>query len=457
MECKKCGIENDDSAVYCKSCGSRLDGKIKCPGCGEYNDEGSAFCVHCGARIDGKKPCPRCGTLSDGKFCQACGASLEEKKTSASDPVKSQPAPKSTAAPVTYYRREPFTLWQKILRIVGNSLAMAAVTFAVAFMFMSGLKTTLGGEANPKVTYYFLEIFNDVDKIITANPDSNTAPLLLQAIIAFGIYAAMLIYVFVNWITSLVNFIKTTKGGCRYTILVKAASAVCFYILANMIVLTTYYSYIDYSGEVTKMTLNKSTETGIAVSAVLILVAVLCIAASEWRKGNTAHNIVKYVTTACGIASAAIMLSVLYTNGVGSTVSSHKVVTNAFTATYVSYDEIEANAFLLGCGGVFNIIAVAFFGGIVKGFVEGIEDYVEKNVIVNSAVCFGFIVTAVSSLRMGCQGSEMTVVNAIPVAICGAVTLAVAITTFVLRKKFVVKPPKPAAPAPEEQPAQTAN
>lgn len=150
----------------------------------------------------------------------------------------------------------------------------------------------------------------------------------------------MLIYVFVNWITSLVNFIKTTKGGCRYTILVKAASAVCFYILANMIVLTTYYSYIDYSGEVTKMTLNKSTETGIAVSAVLILVAVLCIAASEWRKGNTAHNIVKYVTTACGIASAAIMLSVLYTNGVGSTVSSHKVVTNAFTATYVAYDEI---------------------------------------------------------------------------------------------------------------------
>lgn len=58
MECKKCGIENDDSAVYCKSCGSRLDGKIKCPGCGEYNDEGSAFCVHCGARIDGKKTCP---------------------------------------------------------------------------------------------------------------------------------------------------------------------------------------------------------------------------------------------------------------------------------------------------------------------------------------------------------------------------------------------------------------
>ena len=111
MECKKCGIENDDSAVYCKSCGSRLDGKIKCPGCGEYNDEGSAFCVHCGARIDGKKTCPRCGTLSDGKFCQACGASLEEKKTSAPEPVKPQPAPKSTAAPVTYYRREPFTLW----------------------------------------------------------------------------------------------------------------------------------------------------------------------------------------------------------------------------------------------------------------------------------------------------------------------------------------------------------
>ncbi len=457
MECKNCGVENDESAVFCKSCGNRLDGKIKCPGCGEYSDEGSAFCVHCGARIDGKKPCPKCGALSDGKFCQACGASLEEKKTPAPAPVKPQPAPKSTAAPITYYRREPFTLWQKILRIVGNSLAMAAVTFAFAFMFMSGLKTTLAGEENPKVTYYLFEIFGDVDKIITNNPNVNTAPLLMQAIIAFAIYATMLIYVLVCWITSIVNFIKTTKGGCRYTILTKAAAAVCFYILANMVVLTAYYSCIDSGSEI-KTALNKSTETGMAVSAALIILSITCIAASEWRKGNIAHNIVKYVTTACGIASAAIMLSVLYTNGVKVEEGSYKAVVNPFTATYAAYDEIDANVFLLGCGGVFNIIAVAYFGAIIKAFVGGVEDYVEKNVIVNSAVCFGFIVTAIAALNLGCQDSVMTMANAVPSLVSGAVTLAVAITTFVLRKKFVVKPPKPAAPAPEEaQPAQTAN
>ena len=58
MFCKKCGIENDNDAKFCKSCGSSIaeeketpmyDGKIKkCPNCGELVDSFTLKCKACG-------------------------------------------------------------------------------------------------------------------------------------------------------------------------------------------------------------------------------------------------------------------------------------------------------------------------------------------------------------------------------------------------------------------------
>jgi predicted RNA-binding Zn-ribbon protein involved in translation (DUF1610 family) len=58
MFCKKCGMENDNDAKFCKSCGSSIaeeketsmyDGKIKkCPNCGELVDSFTLKCKACG-------------------------------------------------------------------------------------------------------------------------------------------------------------------------------------------------------------------------------------------------------------------------------------------------------------------------------------------------------------------------------------------------------------------------
>ena len=462
MECKNCGTENEESAVYCKNCGARLDGKIKCFSCGTLNQPDAAFCIGCGVRIDGKKVCPECGALSDGKFCQSCGASLDAPAAPVQKPqetaqtvapfVSDQPKPEIKTEPKpeaktenrfgnVYYVKEPYSLWQKILRIVGNSFAMLAITLAFAYMFLSGLKTTINGEENPTVIYYLSTIYTDVDKIIQNGADYiNSAPLILQELIATVIYTTMLIVVLVNWIICLVNFIKTTKHGCEYTVLRKSAQTVCFYILANALVLSVYYKFVRFGGEEQALTFNSATDAGIALSSVCILISVLCIAASEWKKNNVAHNIVKYVTTACGITIAAVLLSLLCTNGVGTKNGDDVYVVNGFAAVYSTTTDL--NVFLTIVGAAFNVVAVCYFGAIVDSFVDGIEDTVEKRVIVNSAVCFGFLATANTFLNVACLDSEASPVNALTCSILGAVMLAVAITTFVLRRKFPVKPRK---------------
>ena len=46
----------------------------RCPKCGKQAHEGK-FCNFCGANLD-EKLCPKCGAKAEGKFCGVCGAQL---------------------------------------------------------------------------------------------------------------------------------------------------------------------------------------------------------------------------------------------------------------------------------------------------------------------------------------------------------------------------------------------
>ena len=52
MECKFCGREMVDDAVYCFYCGKRLDGKKPCPSCKALVPDDAIFCGRCGTRIE---------------------------------------------------------------------------------------------------------------------------------------------------------------------------------------------------------------------------------------------------------------------------------------------------------------------------------------------------------------------------------------------------------------------
>ncbi len=48
MKCPKCHFENREEAIFCRKCGTSLEGDITCPNCDLSNPPDSSFCEKCG-------------------------------------------------------------------------------------------------------------------------------------------------------------------------------------------------------------------------------------------------------------------------------------------------------------------------------------------------------------------------------------------------------------------------
>jgi len=78
MICPKCGKENPELGKFCNYCGASLEQGKLCSKCGAENPQTSKFCYNCGANLDQTNLCPKCGTEynKDAKFCRSCGERL---------------------------------------------------------------------------------------------------------------------------------------------------------------------------------------------------------------------------------------------------------------------------------------------------------------------------------------------------------------------------------------------
>lgn len=115
MKCSFCQTENDDNAVFCVSCGKRIDGKTVCPVCGALCEAGSTSCASCGAELPVTEPAP----------------APEPVAEPAAEPVAA-PAPAAEPA-VTY------TGWRKALYILSGVVALILIIFTSILMFTVGL------------------------------------------------------------------------------------------------------------------------------------------------------------------------------------------------------------------------------------------------------------------------------------------------------------------------------
>ena len=74
--CPECG-KPAGNGKFCNNCGASLEQK-KCPKCGAVVAQGMKFCGECGAPINTSAVCPNCGKENEPgtKFCGECGTKL---------------------------------------------------------------------------------------------------------------------------------------------------------------------------------------------------------------------------------------------------------------------------------------------------------------------------------------------------------------------------------------------
>lgn len=158
IQCKKCGAENEDGALFCASCGARTDGKKACPACGKFIKEENLYCNYCGARVDGKTVCTECGAVYEGAFCPQCGSGAPKQKAAA-------------AATVGEYKG-----YKNVLDIVKLSLIFTAIVIMLIFSFFVGvkLKAKDGSFSVPTSFTYLITQFKNISEIIEKNEFNGT-------------------------------------------------------------------------------------------------------------------------------------------------------------------------------------------------------------------------------------------------------------------------------------------
>lgn len=169
MICKNCETENSEGAVYCKNCGTRLDGKHICPSCGNEND-------------------------SDAKICVSCGKPMEQ-----------QSGAKTEKTPVE---------WKKWVELAGGICAMVGVFVVLLCTFLLGIRVSISGgmvAQEQNIWHYFGDAWKQLEEL--GDPDVTLkAALYTEAILGLLISIATIVTTLVFSILAAVRFgMKTAK------------------------------------------------------------------------------------------------------------------------------------------------------------------------------------------------------------------------------------------------------
>lgn len=342
MLCKKCGKENFDDAVFCTSCGERIEHENTCPSCGKVVQEDAVYCNNCGKRLDGKNLCSSCGELFVGNFCPKCGTSVIANTNSVSN------APVESKSPKKVVNNEKLN---KIFDKTGTSILLFGVVFALVFVFLIGfgvsIKTNIsdvndyyiemiseeyGISAKSDIYYYFGQAYEDIDTLIEAMDLKNgekyqvdyTSPALyITMVLGTVISAAVLLAVVVLAILAVVQLSRKLSGKDVKNAEKLAFASMLSYILGAILLYAnsyvklnitqkTYLNKADYLN--LSVDFNPATLAGIILCAIAMGLGLICYVIKnrkEYKKLNT------LVPSALGLVSAvfAVIVTVFATSG----------------------------------------------------------------------------------------------------------------------------------------------
>lgn len=295
MECKKCGAANDDEAIFCYSCGARIDGKKVCPFCGKQIKEDSAYCSFCGKRTDGKKVCAKCGEVYEGNFCTKCGE-------------KSGKGEELPLQPVSVEEYKPF------LRLIKDSLLLAALLLLFVFSFFVGTGSIVYGSSFDvtkcdNAFYYLVKSFKDIARITKSVKDANAgyyAALYLPAVLSALVVGVNIIICAVCGGMGVSAYVKRFKENkpvrmMKYVLLPAVSTLVTYIYISRFFVSSNLY-YGLFS------TLNRPCVINTVLCSVIFVIVFFLQCLTDGKKLFEKNSVWRYVTMTASIVCIITVL-----------------------------------------------------------------------------------------------------------------------------------------------------
>lgn len=305
MECKNCKTVNSDDAVFCKNCGTRLDGKKNCPSCGAVIEEDSVYCNACGARVDGKVVCKNCGTAHEGAFCPQCGSKNQ------GGGVKAEKRARASRAEVAIKT-------SRILNYVSLGLVLAVAVLAIIFVCLMGV--TISAQDGESMSlgifdYFGKEIQEVKDELSAGNyfdayKDALYLPAILGLISMIVSLAGTVFFAIMGALKAIQNL--TGKNGKSATVWALLAFVFYMFGVSMMMSINAASMSMTSSGVSvsTGVEFNKATVAGIVLCTVMAAGAVGCDATAWFMKEKlNAFKIVERVLAVVLAAGAVIVVA----------------------------------------------------------------------------------------------------------------------------------------------------
>ncbi|MDE7264669.1 MAG: zinc ribbon domain-containing protein [Clostridia bacterium] len=231
MECKFCGRELEDDAVYCFYCGKRLDGKKPCPSCKALLPEDGIFCGKCGKRVEPEVLEELEEAEEKAEKAEAPEEVAEPEENPAENPESSEQSeegeesekteeseeatpPEETSEQKSEGQTKELVLhsakWKKAIEITKICLAGLAALVGFVFTFCIGIAVTSDSQTEVFMLDYFGKVYENLDRIIVSNNLGDTQSFALYMPYIFGtlIALAALICNFVFTIMTVISAVR---------------------------------------------------------------------------------------------------------------------------------------------------------------------------------------------------------------------------------------------------------
>ena len=296
MNCKYCGTENQEIAVFCERCGKRLDGTATCPACGQQISESARFCIYCGAKTG------------------ACSV----QGTPETPPPSSEPVDATQSA----------SKWKKTVDLCGLVFAMLGLLCTFAFTFAIGFTINTEGayilNTDPDSIYLY-HFFSKAYKVVAENLEllSTTFASAPTEYYAFSVYfpivlgtitaVGVIVSVVTLFIVSLVRAIRRLLGKSEKDYAKLTIATYLTYLLGTLLIYMLFASNYESSSalgnENMSVGLNKATLAGVILGGASLFLFLACRIAVKGQALENPSVIATIVFSSIGIAVGAVLLA----------------------------------------------------------------------------------------------------------------------------------------------------